>query len=83
VCANDGSIVTRKGAKEFSKWNKFNASKERYDQSQQDGAIVEEERQKTERLRRVCAKGSAAWTIIKIVFMIDIHIHAYDYLLSH
>ncbi len=28
-------------------------------------------------------KGSAACTIIKIVFMIDIHIHAYDYLLSH
>ncbi len=36
-----------------------------------------------ERIRRVCAKRSAAFTIIKIVFMIDIHVHAYDYLLSH
>jgi hypothetical protein len=42
-----------------------------------------EEAATTERIRRVCAKGSEACTIIKIVFMIDIHIHAYDYLLSH
>jgi hypothetical protein len=33
VYANDGRIVTRRGAKEFSKWNKFNALKQRYDQS--------------------------------------------------
>ncbi len=33
MCVNDGRIVTRRGAKEFSKWNKFNALKQRYDQS--------------------------------------------------
>ena len=33
VETNDGRIVTRRGAKEFSKWNKFNALKQRYDQS--------------------------------------------------
>jgi hypothetical protein len=42
-----------------------------------------EEAATTERIRRVCAKGSAACTIIKIVFMIDVYIHAYDYLLSY
>ncbi len=42
-----------------------------------------EEATTAERIRRVCAKGSAACTIVKVVFMIDIHIHAYDYLLSH
>ncbi len=30
VCVNDGRIVTRRGAKEFSKWNKFNALKQLY-----------------------------------------------------
>jgi hypothetical protein len=42
-----------------------------------------EEAAATARIRRVCAKGSAACTIVTKVFMIDIHIHAYDYLLSH
>ncbi len=85
VCANDGRIVARRGAKEFSKWNKFNALKQRYDQSHSsriDGAIVEEATT-AERTRRVCAKGSAACTIVKIVFMIGIYVHAYDYQLSH
>ncbi len=33
VCANNGRIVTRRGAKEFSNRDKFNALKQRYDQS--------------------------------------------------
>ncbi len=42
-----------------------------------------EEATTTEKLRRVCAKGSAACTTINMVFMIDVYIQAYDYLLSH
>jgi hypothetical protein len=85
MCANDGRIVTRRGAKEFSKWDKLNALKQRYDQSHSrriEGAIVEEATTE-ERIWRVYAKESAARTTINMVFMIDVYIHAYDYLLSH
>jgi hypothetical protein len=42
----------------------------------------DEEAAATERIRRVCAKGSTARTTVYVVFMIDVYMHAYDYLLS-
>ncbi len=84
VCANDGRIVARRGANEFFEMEQVQCVEAAIwsVSLQQDGAIVEEATT-AERTRRVCAKGSAARTIVKIVFMIDIYIHAYDYLLSH
>ncbi len=49
---------------------------------QHDGAIVEEATT-AERIRRVCAKGSAVRTTVNMVLMIDVYNHAYDYLLSY